>query len=276
MALGSTDQRGLPLRERIEAADRVATRCEHILGALTRQSAEHRAESEQQAQIVAVADAHLTDARAEVATPLIEEATAADTGYLAAQERMWQANRALSATGRRGRRAAARTAREATDAHHTAEDTVRRRWGDVPLTMHHLPAWAEAVAGQRVDADPRVIGAAREAEHAHRQLQGLNAHHADTRAALRRTVGAGQRPSDLEARAAGWRSHADQARRTLAEIEALPVSEAAQLIRDRAVQAAAEKVAESARQARAADSRLRHAAAPVHQPGPQRDFGPSL
>jgi len=116
-------------------------------------------------QIVATADAHVMHVRAEVAAPLIEQATADGTGYLTARERMWRANRALRTTGRFGRRAAARTARNATEAHGTAEDAMRRRWGDVPQTPVGIAAWAEAIAGQGADADPRVIEARQVAAH---------------------------------------------------------------------------------------------------------------
>ncbi len=121
------------LRESIQVADREAAGWEHALSAIARQSAEHHAEREQQAQVVAAADAHLVDVRATVGAPLIERATADGAGYLTAQERMWQAHRALSTTGRFGRRPAARTAREATEAHGAMQDAVRERWGDVPL-----------------------------------------------------------------------------------------------------------------------------------------------
>lgn len=136
------------LREWIQSADHEAARWEHALGALTQQSAEHHAEYEQQAQIVATADAHVMHVRAEVAAPLIEQATADGTGYLTAREPMWQANRTLHATGRFERRAAARTAREATEAHGTVEEAMRRRRGDVPQTPAGIAAWAEAIAGR--------------------------------------------------------------------------------------------------------------------------------
>ena len=108
------------------------------------------------------------------------------------------------------------------------------------------------------------------------RLHDLTAHRADARAALCRLVGDGQRPSTIQARAAELRSGVDQARIALAEIEALPVAEAAQLIRDRAVQAAAERFAEAARLARGADPGRWQSPAPVYPSYPERGFGPSL
>lgn len=258
------------LREWIRTADQEATRWEQAATALTRQAAEHHTEYEQQAQIVTSADAHLMDVRATVAAPLIEQASADGTAYLSARERMWQANRALHPTGRFARRTAARTAREAIEAHRAAEDAVRGRWGDVPQTEVGICAWAEDVAGQRADTDPRVIEARQGAAQAHQQLQDLTAHHAEERAELRRSVGAG--PSGAEARAAESRSGASHARRTLAELEALPVTEAAQLIQDRAAQAEAERIAAAANRARAAEPTRWHSP----PTGYERGFGPSL
>jgi hypothetical protein len=264
------------LREWIEVADREAARWERALGALARQSAEHRAEEELQADVVAAADAHLVDVRATVAAPLIELATADGAVYLTAQERMWQANRALHPPGRFGRRKAARTALEATQAHDAMQETLRRGWGDAPLTTTHLPYWAEAVAEQGADADPRVIGARQDAERAHLEQQQLTANHAAARSALRQAIGGGYPPSSLQARAAELRAHAQQARHHLAKIEAFPVAAAAQLIRDRAAQAEAERIAEATRLARAADPGRWHSPAPVYPSFPERGFGPSL
>lgn len=264
------------LRESIEAADREAARWEHALSEITRQSAEHHAEDERQAQVVAAVDAHLADVRVTVGAPLINLATADGAGYLAAQERMWQANRALSTTSRFGRGPAARTAREAMEAHATLQDAVRDRWGDVPLSTTHLPFWAEAVADQVLHADPRVIAAQQAAEHAHLEQRELTATHTAARSALWQGIGGGYLPSSLRARVTELRGHAQQSRDTLTEIEALPVTEAAQLIRDRAAQAEAERIAEATRLARGADPGRWHSPAPVYPPYPERGFGPSL
>ena len=263
------------LREQIEVADREAARWEQALRALTRQSAEHHAEKELQAHVVAAADAHLADVRAQVAAPLIKQATADGVVYLSAQERMWQANRALPTTRRFGKRSAARTAREATQAHGTMQEAVRRRWGDVPQTTTHLPYWAQAVAEQRADADPRVIAAQQVAEHADLEQQQLTTDHAAARSALRQSIGGGYLPSGLQARAAQLRAHAQRARHDLAQIEALPSAEAAQLIRDRAAQAEAERIAAATRLAPSRDPDRWRSSGPAYPPHLERDVGPS-
>ena len=55
-----------------------------------------------------------------------------------------------------------------------------------------------------------------------------------------------QRRDNVEAPAAHWRSPRDRDRRILAEIEALPATEAAQLIGDRSAQAPAEGIRDRA------------------------------
>ncbi|MGV8979357.1 MAG: hypothetical protein ACOH17_15075 [Cellulomonas sp.] len=198
------------------------------------------------------------------AAQLIEQAAAAGANYQSARERMWQANRALPATGRFGSRSAARTAREATQAHGAMQDAVRRDWGDVPLTTTHLPYWAQAVAEQRADTDPRVIASQQDAERAHLEQQQLTADHAAARSALRQSIGGRHPPSGLNARAAQLRAHAQQARHHLAEIEALPSTEAAQLIRDRAAQAEAERTADTARRVPTTDPGRWRSSAPAY------------
>ena len=186
---------------------------------------------EEQIRIVTAADARVATVRAVVTAPLIEQATADGASYLSAQERMWQANRTLNAAGRFGRRPAARTARDADEGHATAADVVRRRWGDVPQTPTGLSAWANAVAGQQADTDPRVIAARQDAEGANQELQHLSRSHADARAALWDGTDADQQPPIIvRAHAAHWRSYATRARRELAAMESLPVLDAAELI----------------------------------------------
>jgi len=262
------------LREWIQSADHEAARWEQALGAFRQQSAEHHGEYERQAEVAAAADARVVQVRAEAAAPLVEQASADVTEFLAAQERTWQANRALDATGRFGRRAAARTAREATEARYTARDVVTRRWGEAPQMLTNVTAWAEFVAGQGADSDPRVIHAQQDAARAHQQLHNLAARHADQRAELQRSIG--DWPRSIEARATDLRRGLEQARRTLTEIEALPAPDGAQLIRDLAAQAEAARTARAARRARAAERNRWPSPSPEYGPSLERDFGPSL
>ncbi|KAE8764682.1 MobF family relaxase [Georgenia thermotolerans] len=262
------------LREWIATADRQAARWERAKDALARQAAAHHTEYARQSQFVVAADAHASEVRNQVAVPLIVKAIADAANYQTAQQRMWQANRALPGYGRFGRRSAARTARETTQAHQDAEDAMRRRWGAVPPAMVNTRSWAEAIAGRRADAHSRVVEAREDAAHAHRQLRGLTARHADARAALWRSIGDGQPPSTIDARAVELRRRADQARRLLAAIEALPITEAAQLLRQNAIPSAPERMPDATLKAQALEAHGQTSPPPARRLGPRRDLGP--
>ena len=87
-------------------------------------------------------------------------------------------------------------------------------------------------------------------------------------------------PSTASTRATQWRTRAEQARHDLAEIETLPVTEAAQLVRERAARAEAEREAaeraQAGRDARAAQLGQFRPSSDQGRAGPERDFGPSL
>ncbi|TFD46365.1 hypothetical protein E3T55_17290 [Cryobacterium frigoriphilum] len=173
-------------------------------------------------------------------------------------------------------RTAARAATEATTAHLATTSTVCRRWGSLPQCEVGIPAWAEAVARQRADTDPRVTDASRNAEQTQHELGHIAERHTDERAALRRRILGNLTPSTAEARAVQWRGHADQARHDLAEIEALPVTEAAQLIREWVARAQTEEAvaepAQTVRDARAAKLGQFHAQSiDQGRTGPERD-----
>lgn len=231
------------LAEQIERAEAQAGKWERAVAALTRQAAQQQAERERQEQIVAAADAHAAEVRAEVAAPLIEQASADATAFLSARDRAWEARRDREQAGPFRRRAAARAAQDADDVLQATEDAARRRWGGVPQTDTRIPAWAEAAAGKEADADPQMVQARQDAEHAHDEQQQLTRAQMDARASLRRRIYGDRRPVEPVQRVAGWRARAQQARDDLARIEALPIGEAAQLVRDRAAQAELERIA---------------------------------
>lgn len=244
------------LTEQIERADREAAKWEQAVTALDRQRVEQRAEADEQQEAVAAADARAAEVRAEVATPLIEQATADGTAYLTGRERMWEAQTAHGQAGRLRKRAAGRAATEAVETHRATEDAVRRCWGSLPAGASGVEPWAEKVAGNQADADPRVTETRQEAEHAHRERTRLAERHLRESTILRQQVLGSATPSAAITRASGWRARAELARRDLAQIEALPVTEAVQYVRDLAARAEAERQAaeraQAAREARAA------------------------
>ncbi|MGB3376460.1 MAG: TrwC relaxase, partial [Microbacterium sp.] len=130
---------------------------------------------------------------------------------------------------------------------------VRQRWGGLPTGAGGLEPWAETVAGRQADTDPHVIETRQEAQQAHRE-QGrmVERQMRDSIALSQRALG-GSTPSRVIAHAAKLRKQAERDRRDLARIEALPVTEAAQYLRELAARDEAERqAAESARAAREA------------------------
>src|SRR5690606_21239779 len=139
------------------------------------------------------------------------------------------------------RRAADRAATDAADTHRATEDAVRRRWGSLPSAVAGVEPWAETVAGNQADADPRVTETRQEAEQTHREQNRLGERHLHESSVLRRRMLGSAPPSAASAGAAGWRARAEQTRYDLAQIEALPVAEAAQYVRELAARAEAER-----------------------------------
>ncbi|HEY5224889.1 MAG TPA: MobF family relaxase [Microbacteriaceae bacterium] len=266
------------LAQQIEHADQQAEKREQAMAALDRQCDAHRTERERQEEAVAAAEARAAQVRAEVAGPLIEQATAHGATYIETRERMWEATRAQTRAGRLNRRAAARVATDAAGEHDATEDMVRRRWGVVPQTTSGIPSWAESVAHTHADADPRVAEVNRDVEQTRSEQKRLAEHRADERAALHRRILGNIPLGTAEGRAAQWRTRAEQARRDLAEIEALPVTEAARLGRDRAARVQAERAAAEhtkvARDAQAAKlDQFRSASDERQRPAPALGLG---
>ncbi|WP_245558865.1 MobF family relaxase [Humibacter albus] len=244
------------LTQRIERAEREAGKWERAVVSLDRQHETHRAESDEQQEAVAAVEARAAQVRAEVAAPLIEQAAADGTAYLTSRDRLWEAQTAHGQAGRLRKRTAGRVAMEAASEHRATEDAVRRRWGGLPTGDDGVEPWAEVVAGKQADADPRVTVMRKEAEQAHREQGRLAERHLRESAVLRGKALGSTTPSTAITRAAGWRARAEQARQDLAQIEALPVTEAVQLVRELAARDEAERQAaeraQVAREARAA------------------------
>lgn len=241
------------LAARIELAEHQAEKWERALAALARQREVHRAEVEKRRQIITLAEERATRVRAEVTAPLIGQATADGTAYLTSREQMRDARAAGASAGRFRKRAAARAAAEAIGAHRATEDTVRSRWGTLPTSTTDLPHWAQTVAGNNADTNPRVAATRRTAEHEHLGAGQLATRQLGEATALSQHALAGSTPSRVIAHATTLRKQAERDRRDLTRIEALPITEAAQLAAALAARAQAEReAAERARAARAA------------------------
>lgn len=238
------------LTEQIEHAERHAEKWEQVLTALDRQRQAHRAEANKQREVVADADARAAEVRAEVVAPLIKQAIADGTAYLTSRERMWETQTARASAGRLRKRTASRAATEAAEEHRAAEEAVRRRWDGLPTGTGGVEPWAETVARKQADADPRAAETRQEAQQAHREQGRMVERHLRESIALSQRSLAGSTPSRAVAHAAKLRKQAERDRHDLARLEALPVTEATQFVRELTARAEAER--EAAERARAA------------------------
>lgn len=262
------------LREKIEHAEQEAARWEEALATLTQLAHQHEAEREQHQQVVTAADIRVGEVRASLLTPLVEQATIDGRTYLAARDRMWTKNRA------RAGRFRTRAANEATT-YDSAVRTLRGRWNSVPHSEAAIAAWARAAAEREVETDSRVVGARQEAEQAYRKRQKLAHRHTRARTALTRRILGDTTSRTAATRAIRLRSQAMKARRDLSQIEALPLAEAARLVRERIKQTEAHRLA-AEQQRRAAEARgakpgtFPARPAEPRRSGPERNTVPSM
>lgn len=231
------------LAKLIEQAERAAAKWERDAAAFAKLSNRHENEAGEQQMIVAAAEAEAQRVREEEVGPLVAQATTDGTAVISAQSRMWEAARARSAARRFRKRSAARTLSAATGQCETVETAARQRWGSIPATAASVEGWAATVAGREADAHPRVVEQREHVAGAKQEQQELAARHAQENRALITQAFGDRTPSSPRKLAAQWRVQAETARRDLATIEALPVTEAAQLIRDRAAQEQARREA---------------------------------
>jgi hypothetical protein len=235
----------------IERADHEITRWQQAVTALAEQRRAHRDEQEEYEAAVVAAEAHVAQVHVEVTRPLFEQATHDGDKYMAARSAMRDASAAHRSAGRFKRHRTARKLDEASTAHRAVEQTVHERWGTVPQTAESVKSWAKTAAEKRADADSRLIDSHQRAQDARAAERQLVNRHLDERNELRRRLNshpgiARYVQGSPENHLAQWRQRAATLRRDLAHIEALPVSEAAQLIRRRRAEAEAQRLARRA------------------------------
>ncbi|WP_222851801.1 MobF family relaxase [Phytoactinopolyspora mesophila] len=229
----------------VEHADHEITRWQQVVTTLAEQRRAHRDEQEEYEAAVVVAESHVAQVHAEVTKPLFEQATRDGDKNVAARSAMWDASAAHRSARRFNRHTTARKLDEAAAAHRAIEQAARERWGTVAQTAESVTRWAEAVAEQRAGEDSRLIDARQRAQDARAAERQLVNRHLDECNELRRRLNsqpgiARYVQGSPENHLAQWRQRAATLRRDLAHIEALPVSEAAQLIRRRRAEAEAE------------------------------------
>lgn len=238
------------LATEIVHVEREAERLETAVASLTRLREAHHQEAEQVHRTVDAAEASAERARAEAIAPLLTRAAADGAACVDAQVRMWETHHALASARRLHRRTASRLAADAAREHRALEDAVRRRWGTVPAGADDIASWAEAVAERAAGADPRVT----EAWASARQARVEQDRHADRQyrdyTNLRHQLLGNATTRSASSRATELRTHAQQARRDLAEIERLPLTEASRFVQERQDRAKAAAEARTRREAR--------------------------
>ncbi|MHB1173358.1 MAG: MobF family relaxase [Lacisediminihabitans sp.] len=242
------------LVEQINQADQWAAKWQHAAAALDQQRHRHQVEADEQQALLATFKEHAEQIHAEVTAPLIERAMQDGTAYLATRDRMWEASNARRPARTFQRRAADRSQGQASQEHGKQAETVRRRWTSTPTGIETVPTWADTVAGRLAEDDPRVIDAQQQITRTQNEIRALQARQGKEREALRISIYGRSSTSSggAAARANEWAKRAEQARRILAQIEALPADQAAALLRE---QAQARQAAERAQAERAAQGR---------------------
>jgi hypothetical protein len=257
------------LAAQIKHAEQQTEQWERAASSLDRQRHLHDAEQQEHRTALAAAETHVEQIRAEIAHPLIEQATNDGTAYLASRSRLWEASATRRSARGLGKRGADRAVAAADEAHRTIEAAALRRWGTLPQTPIGIDAWAEDVATTQADSDPRISQAREQADRLRDEYAQLAGRQQRERAALQRKVYGKQPPTSALAQASRWRDRAIGARQALTEIEALPVTEAARLLRERDLhQRAQERAQEQKRQRQRREVVERPAPSPGHRPPP--------
>ncbi|WP_235201449.1 AAA family ATPase [Microbacterium sp. CH12i] len=258
------------LTEQIERADRQAAQWKRAAVMLSGQREEHLAESDEQRADLMAAEAQAERVRSEVTTPLLAQAVEDGTAYLAARQRMWDASADRRSARGFQRRGADRAQVRASTEHGELEAATTRRWGSTPGTTAGVPTWSASATGRIAENDPRVSQKRRQATIEQEKLHALQTRQGRERDVLRESIyGQVRIAGSAVTRADGWARQADEARRHLGQIEALPIDQAAALIGEHAEAQKADERAPAERAAQMREPEQRRS--PSHGRGAERD-----
>lgn len=152
------------LTQRAEHAEQRAILWQQAANALTEFHAEQRDEHDQVRQTSDTAKRNLEVVRAEVAAPLIAQASSALTEWQDADAEQQAARDRLRAVGRFGKRRATTEHDTALAVAHDAEQRLTSVWGKPPRWNEDRASWVERVTRPRIDTDPRVVEATEQQE----------------------------------------------------------------------------------------------------------------
>ncbi|MGO1673770.1 MAG: MobF family relaxase [Canibacter sp.] len=234
------------LTEAIQHAEQEAARWEQAIALLERQAQEQQAEREELDAQIAKAETRLANVHDEVVPPLLRDAEQDGTVYLDHAAEAERAAAVHRAAGRFKKRSTARTLDTAMTTREETRQRIRDQWGSEPRTGTDLEQWAQDVAQRQVAMIPQVVDASDALEQA--STARSRALGTQLRARTRLTGDIFQHYLPGQAHRGGvaryrdhWQERTSELREYLAQIEALPPRQAADLIRQR--QADAEAVA---------------------------------
>jgi len=167
-----------------ERAEARAEKWEQLAGRLDQQRAAHKAEDEQNAEMIRTAETHTTQARAEVIAELVPQAVEDGGTYLAAVAAESTASDRLATAGRFARRRARQEHQATTEHTRAARKRARDAWGSLPRQNDALSEWAVTAAERRAEHDPRMLDAASALAAAQTEQAALKDRHDRERLAL--------------------------------------------------------------------------------------------
>src|SRR5690606_38784222 len=144
------------LAQQAERANQRAALWQQAADALTELHEQQRHERDQARQASDTTTQQLERVRAEVATPLTAQASAALADWQDADATQRAVRDRLSTVGRFGKRRATIEHRTALIFAQDAERRLAEAWGEPPRWNENSASWIERVTRPRIDTDPRV------------------------------------------------------------------------------------------------------------------------
>ncbi|MFV0373072.1 MAG: hypothetical protein ACK5KK_03120 [Microbacterium sp.] len=275
------------LTKRPDDAAKHAERWAKIAEALTTQAARHEAEDADAVRVVEAARKQAEQIRASVSAPLMIAAERDGHAYAETSATKADADERLLAAPRFGKSKARRAQRAATERADQVRARLRECWGSTPEWHQAVDAWVSSVTDRATEHTPEVTQAAEALNEAEGATRAASERHRTARRALLGKLYGAERVrrnplryelTRPEREAQQWARSAQGMRAEIAELQSLPLEQAAARIRQQRVEAAAvHREQEQALAARADQMRESFAQreAERRRSGPQRS-GPSL
>ncbi|MES2865419.1 MobF family relaxase [Microbacterium profundi] len=271
------------LTQIIERAEQQTTVFEEAAARFSTQKQAHQLEAGKHAELVTHAKEIAEHTRQTVTTEVETRARADGQELVQARAQLRDARDEARAARFGRKRIATRNSDTAAATVEKIEQHVTQTWGTAPSLLRPVTEWAQAIATDHADARPEV----REAEQALKDAQATKQQTAQQQAVERdrltvEVYGAEQarqmrgtfRIPNPRADAEHARRRAAEARRIIAELDARPVTEAAEWLTQRREQQRAEREALNARQEAltSRNIRLTRTGAGQHREGPERSL----